>query len=166
MDAWCSKSVCGVKNSSIVLTFDTVRVGLLIGILQQISGGVLVLASDGSRGVSSSMGTSGAPAFKRKRGPEDRAVGAPRTQQRRWPDASSRREAPIDGVKRQNAPETRERSSSPSSMGSEPTEDKAPRGSTATGARFADLNIHPLTKKAIAEVLQYETMTAVQVRHL
>jgi len=35
-----------------------------------------------------------------------------------------------------------------------------------TGAKFADLAIHPLTKRAIAEVLRYETMTIVQQQSL
>lgn len=34
--------------------------------------------------------------------------------------------------------------------------------SQMTGSKFAELNIHPLTKKALAEVLKYETMTIVQ----
>ena len=38
--------------------------------------------------------------------------------------------------------------------------------SQMTAARFADLTINPLTKKAIAEVLRYETMTLVQQQSL
>ena len=38
--------------------------------------------------------------------------------------------------------------------------------SQMTAARFADLNINALTKKAIAEVLRYETMTLVQQQSL
>ena len=36
----------------------------------------------------------------------------------------------------------------------------------ADGPQFADLNIHPATKQAIAEVMQYTTMTPVQAQTL